>query len=271
MTAIALDFETTSTNIVKDRIIQYSFVKLNFEYPSFEIIEKKKGLLSLPDGSPQIHPKAFEAHGISEAMLVGKPTFAQIAPKIKIWLDNTDFLLGYNLKGFDIPLLIEEFGRCGIVYEPKPIIDSCIIFKKREERTLSAAYRFYTGNEPLENAHDAEVDVLMTLEVLRGQVQMYGLDKYIRLLGESDEIIKTPEPLENVLISESKYDGEDLRLSFDGLIVSRESDGIACWSDRFGKNKGKPVLEDRGYCDWFLSADFPYNTKNVLRSLLNSK
>ena len=265
-TIIALDFETTGTSTTKDRIIQYSFIKLNFD--NFEIIDKRKGLLS-NCGVP-IHPKAFEAHGISESMLIGKPTFAQIAQKIKVWLDNTDLLLGYNLKSFDIPLLIEEFGRCGIVYEPKPIIDSCIIFKKREERTLTAALKFYCQKVLGEDAHDAENDVLATIEVLKGQVQMYGLDKYMTLFGESDEIIQTPEPLENVLISESKYDGEDLRLSFDGLIVLREPDKIACWSDRFGKNKGKPVLEDRGYCDWFLSADFPFNTKNVLRSLLNS-
>ena len=261
-TIIFFDCESTGLNTTTDRIIQLSLIKTDIQ---FNILEKKKLLLS-NCGVP-IHPKAFEAHGISEQDLAGKFEFKQYATKIFEYLESSDYIAGYNIKGFDIPLLYEEFVRCGIIWNPKPIIDCCVIFKNREKRNLEHALKFYCGKE-LDGAHDAENDVIATIEVCKGQIEMYSLDKYIRLIGESENVINQEQvPVENTLVSESKYPDEDNRLSWDGKIVLN-SENVPVWG--FGKFKDKQLKDaDLGYINWFLNSDFSNQSKNILRSLLN--
>lgn len=242
-TTIHFDIESTGTDTVKDRIIQLSLIKTPFG--SKAIIEKKKLLLS--NCNVPIHPMATKAHGLTEVDLIGKPSFASYSEKILEYLNSADFLAGYNIKSFDIPMLSEEFGRCGIDWTPKPAIDSCVIFKRREKRTLGAALMFYCGKD-IKGAHDAENDVLASIDVLDGQSFMYGIET------------------EDELLNESCYEGEEKRLDFLGKIILND-DLKPVWS--FGKNQGKLVLSDRDYCDWVLRNDFAYNTKKVLRSLLN--
>ncbi len=257
-----LDTESTGLEITKDRIIQISLIRTDSE---LNIQDKKKLLLS-NCGVP-IHPDAFKAHGISDADLVGKFTFQQYSNKIKTYLDECDYIGGYNIKGFDIPLLYEEFIRAGLIWEPKPIIDSCVIFKRREERNLKAAYRFYTGNEFGDGlAHDAENDVLATIEVLKGQINMYDFG-WIRN-NETQEIEKDEIPIEEKLISESKYSDEDKRLSWDGKIILNE-DGKAIYNFGKYKNLNFDVRTDLGYANWILNGDFPSQTKNVLKALIS--
>ena len=87
---------------------------------------------------------------------------------------------GYNSNRFDIPLLAEEFLRADVDFDMKKhkAVDVQNIFHKMEQRTLSAAYRFYC-NKDLENAHSAEADTLATYEILTAQ-----LDKYEDLVND---------------------------------------------------------------------------------------
>ena len=127
-TILFFDIESTGLEITKDRIIQLSLIKTDLD---LNILEKKK--LYLNNCGIPIKPEAFKAHKISEDMLIGKFTFKQYASKLFIYFNEVDFIGGYNIKGFDVPLLYEEFSRCEINWEPKPIIDSSIIFKQRED------------------------------------------------------------------------------------------------------------------------------------------
>ena len=251
---VHFDIESTGLSITQDRIIQLSMIKTDLE---LNILDKKKLLLS-NCGVP-IQPDAFKAHGISEEMVKDKHPFSSYAVRILTYFDSADYISGFNIKGFDIPLLYEEFARCNIVWNPKPIIDAGIIFKNKEKRTLSAALKFYCGKE-IEGAHDAENDVLATIEVLRGQINRYDFN--IPEVGEPEY------ELSSVLVSNSKYDNDDARLTFDNKIILSEK-GEAIWN--FGKNKGFPVYMDLNYCDWVLSSDFPSQTKNVLRNILNTQ
>jgi len=47
-----------------------------------------------------------------------------------------------------------------------------VIFYKKEQRTLAAAYKFYCNKE-LENAHTADADTAATYEVLKAQLDRY--------------------------------------------------------------------------------------------------
>lgn len=251
------DIESTGISITKDRIIQLSMIKTDLE---LNILDKKKRLFN--NDGVAIHPDALNAHGISEEAIKNEKPFSSYAISVFNYINDCDFLCGYNIKDFDVPFLHEEFSRSNIDWIPKPIIDPCVIFKKRQPRTLSGAYKFFCGKE-LEGAHDAENDVLATIEVLKGQIFKYDLDS----IFSENEIY--PISLEDSLVMESLYENDKNKLDFAGKIILN-SDGIAIYN--FGKYKGMnfPVVGDLPYAGWILGAgDFSANTKNVVRSLIS--
>lgn len=156
---------------------------------------------------------------------------------------------GYNSNRFDVPLLVEEFLRCGINF-PEPttnMIDVFKIFTINEQRTLEAAVKFYCDKE-LEDAHSAEADINATIDVFEAQLERYELP------SEVNEI--------------DKYcmDGAR-RIDFAGCLVFNEEMQITFG---FGKHKGKLVKDNLDYVDWMLRSDFTMDTKNRLRAILKS-
>jgi len=124
-------------------------------------------------------------HGITDEMVKDAPVFKQVANEIKQFLDNCD-MGGYNSNRFDIPMLIEEFLRAGLEFsiEGRKMVDVQKIFHMMEQRTLSAAYKFYC-DKTLENAHSAEADATATYEILEAQ-----LARYTHIGNSLEEIIK---------------------------------------------------------------------------------
>lgn len=234
---LTLDIETTGTSITEDAIVQIGL------YSAFEV---EREWLVKPWRT--IPPEVDELTGITNEMVKGCPTFAEAALGIMEHLEGCD-LLGFNLLNFDVPLLYEEFARCGIEWnlDGVEIIDAGNIFKRKEERTLSAAVKFYCHAEH-KNAHSALADCTATERVFLMQLARYD---DLRSLSRGE------------LARYSRYDEE--RLSFDGKIVMR--DGAAYFN--FGKHKDKPVLENVDYAQWMIyGADFPAQTKAVLRKVL---
>ena len=160
-------------------------------------------------------------------------------------------LAGFNSNRFDIPLLVEEFLRAGvdIDLQKRKFIDVQVIYHKLEQRTLSAAYKFYC-NKNLEDAHSAAADTHATYEVLKAQLDHY------------------PDVLENDVKFLSEYSCYSKNVDFAGRIVYNEQ-GIEIFN--FGKYKGISVeevlLKDPGYYGWILNGDFTLNTKNVLTKI----
>jgi DNA polymerase-3 subunit epsilon len=155
-------------------------------------------------------------------------------------------------------LLAEELLRAGVDFDMKSrvSVDVQTIFHKMEERTLSAALKFYCGKS-LENAHSAEADTMATYEILKAQLERY------------------PE-LENDMKSLAEFTTRKRSADFAGFIAY-DKDGEEVFS--FGKHKGakvEKVLEDEpGYFGWIQNADFPLYTKKVLTAIklrkLNNK
>ena len=251
------DIESTGTSTIKDRIIELCISTV--EFPSFNILKTAK--MRFHPGDVLIEKGAQDAHGIKLEDLVGCPLFKDKAAQIFNFLKKFNYLAGHNIKKFDVPMLYEEFYRNGIVWTPPPLIDTYVIFQKNEPRTLKAALKFYCAIEqPDEYWHNAENDVLANIDVLHGQMARYNINP---------NFFETIEEVEKAIIDESKYENENKRLDFDGKIVLDENN-IPVWGN-FGKNKGLPVTYDLGYCDWVLRGDFSNHTKNILRSILNSK
>ena len=180
---IFFDIESTGLNVLRDRIVQLAMMK----YSKGKVQPEELNMLINP-GIP-ISEEAMNVHGITPADVANKPTFAQVADKIRDFVGDAD-LAGYNSNRFDIPLLMEEFARVGIELDMKGRrqIDVQRIFYKMEPRTLAAAYRFFC-NGKIENAHDAMEDVRATVAVLDGQLSKYeGKD----LIPEEGDIIENP-------------------------------------------------------------------------------
>ena len=240
------DLETTGINISLDRIVEISILKV---FPNGN--KESKTWLVNP-GIP-IPLEVSNIHGITNDTVKNEPSFRSIASDVKSMLQNCD-LAGFNSNKFDIPLLAEELLRSDLDFSLENIstVDVQNIFHKMEQRTLSAAYKFYCGKS-LENAHSSKADTLATFEVLESQIQKYpDLQNDVRFL------------------SEFSTRGKNVDLA--GFIKYNEDD-IPCFS--FGKHKGKTVdyilKNEPGYFGWLLNADFPMYTKKVLTKLRINK
>ncbi len=250
------DLESTGVNVVLDRIVEISVFKVNPDNSS-------ESLNAIINPKKPIPPEVTAIHGISDEDVKDKPTFAEFAPKLESFLKNCD-LAGYNSNKFDVPMLIEEFLRCGINFDitKRKLIDVQNIFHKMEPRTLKAAYKFYCGKELL-NAHEAEADTKATFEVLLKQIEHYSDVEYLDKEG------KVSKPVKNDVDALSEFSFNQNNADLSGHIGKNKS-GKEIFN--FGKYKGK-VVEDvfrkePQYYDWMMKADFPLSTKNVIKEIM---
>ena len=264
---VVFDLETTGLDLVKDRIIQISYIKV---YPDGKE-ERGDELINPERPIPQL---VTELTGISDDDVKDKPTFKELAQTIADKFTGCDFA-GFNSNHFDVPLLAEEFLRAGIDFDFSKcrLIDACNIFRKMERRNLAAAYKFYCGRKMEEDfeAHRADQDTEATYRVLMGQ-----LDKYAPGAIEDEEKV-----LENDMDKLAEFSKTNNNIDFAGRIVWGElkdrngktvldKDGNPQMVEvfNFGKHKGLPVADvlrmDPGYYSWILAGDFTYNTKQVL-------
>ncbi|HVK97812.1 MAG TPA: 3'-5' exonuclease [Flavisolibacter sp.] len=237
-----IDIEATGTNVSTDRIVEIAIVK---QLPDGNKTVKRK-IINPQIPIPQV---CIDMHGITNEMVKDAPVFKQVAHQIKQFLDGCD-LACYNAYRLDIPLLMEEFIRAEVEFEMKgrKLIDVQKIFHQMEQRTLSAAYKFYC-NKTLEGAHGAEVDAAATAEILTAQVE-----RYPQLGNTVDTIVKAV--------------GEDSIIDFARRFIFDEK-GIEVFN--FGKHKGRPVADvfkaEPQYYDWMMKGEFPRNTKQKLTEM----
>lgn len=240
---VFFDLETTGVNITQDRIVEISLIKV------------------MPDGSTEsktrrINPEipipaqATAVHHITDEDVKDEPTFRQIAKSLARLFEGCD-IAGFNSNRFDIPMLDEEFHRAGIDFnfDKARFVDVQTIFHKREPRNLVAAYRYYCDKD-LEQAHSASADTQATYEVLLAQLERY-------------------EDLPHDIEALSEYSSQNRNVDFAGRLVYDEEGREVI---NFGKYKGKLAQEvlagDKGYFGWIQNGDFPRNTKDAFRRIM---
>ncbi|MBR6466279.1 MAG: 3'-5' exonuclease [Bacteroidales bacterium] len=251
---VFFDIESTGLNVSKDRIVEISFVKLY--PPDNEHPEGRQEIKTrrINPGMP-IPPEATAIHHITDEDVRECPTFKQIAKSLAQQMEGCD-IAGYNSINFDIPLLAQEFSRCGVEFDfsRHKIVDVQNIFFRMEPRNLSAAYKFYC-NKDLEGAHSAQADTLATLEVLKAQLDKYSdtLQNDVDTLAEFSSVKKT-------------------RLDLAGAFVLNDN-GKTVFG--FGKYKGELVADifekKPGYYDWIQKGDFTDDTKKVALEIYLNK
>lgn len=238
---VFFDFETTGVDSSNDRIIEISAQKVNID----GTIEK---FYSLVNPCRPIPKEASDVNGITDEDVKNSPTFLQISDDLLKFIGDSD-LGGYNVLGYDIPLLIEECARIGIQfkYGNRQIMDSFYIFKKKEARNLTKAVEFYLGEE-LEEAHSAEADTSASMRVFFAQLEKYGFQS----TNAASEFVK-----EGIVDLKGKF--------------RRNAEGLICFT--FGKYANQSVLEvskrDPGYIEWILTnPDFSTDTRKHLRLIV---
>ena len=239
---VFFDLETTGINIVSDRIVEISYLKI---YPNGEEESRTRRI----NPEMPIPPQATEVHGITDEDVKDAPVFRTIAKSLASKLEGCD-LAGYNSNRFDIPLLAEEFLRADVDIDlmKRKFVDVQTIFHKKEQRTLSAAYKFYCNGD-LENAHSAEADTKATYEILKAQLDHYS-------------------DLKNDIVFLSEYSCFNNNADFAGRIIYNEKKQEVI---NFGKYKGRLVeeifREDPGYYGWIMQGDFPLHTKKIFTTI----
>ena len=226
---IFLDIEATGTDTTRDRIVELALIKV---YPDNHREEK---IVRVNPGV-KISAEVIAIHGITNEDVAGAPSFKEMAAVLFGFMEGSDFG-GFGITRFDIPLLTEEFKRCGIAF-PKgevSILDGLTIFHRKEPRDLTAAYQFYCG-KTLVGAHGARADALASLEVLYSQLTRYP------------DLPKDPQQLHEFC---NKQDHR--------FVDSR---GKFLWKDgeaafNFGKYKGellrKLAKDNRDYLEWIVN------------------
>ncbi len=237
------DLETTGTDVSRDRIVEISILKV---WPN----GNRESKTYLVNPTIPIPPASTAIHGISDERVAQAPTFKELARQIHAMIKDSD-LAGYNSDRFDIPLLAEELLRAGVDFDLKNrvTVDVQTIFHKMEQRTLSAAYKFYCKKE-LDNAHTAAADTEATYEILKAQLDTYS------------------DTLPNDIKQLSEFTTRSQIADFAGFIAYNDK-GEEIFT--FGKQKGRKVEEileeEPGYFGWILNADFPLYTKKVLTAI----
>lgn len=240
---VIFDLETTGINISNDRIVEISYLKI---HPN----QKEEGKTIRVNPGIPIPPESTAVHKISDADVANCPQFKEIAKELAATFTGCDFA-GFNSNKFDVPLLAEEFLRAKVDFDwTKPkFIDAHVIFCKKEQRTLTAAYQFYCDKE-LTDAHAAESDTKATYEVLLAQLERYQ---------------DLPRNIEEL----SAYSAHNRNADFAGRIVYDDNDREVF---NFGKHKGKLVSEvfnniDPSYYSWIMHGEFPLYTKQVITKI----
>ena len=231
------DLETTGLDVASARIIEFAGIKV---FPD----RRQERFDSLVNPGLELPQEVAELTGITDEMLANAPSFEHIMPRINELAVDADFA-GYNLSGFDVPILMAECIRCGGQLSgpsDRAVVDPLEILRKEEVRTLSWAHQFYL-DAPMEDAHRSMEDVEATMRILRAQIVKY-------------EITGTPQDIQAKTRHPYLDAGRKLKLENGKVMIN------------FGKHRGKSLAFIRqtqpDYIEWMMGTLDP-EVANLLK------
>jgi DNA polymerase III subunit epsilon len=243
-----IDLETTGLRIGSDRIVELAIIRLS---PNGDVLERVR---RFNPGIP-IPPSATEVHGITDEDVANEPPFATRARSLSELLEPCD-LVGFNIRRFDLPMILSEFKRAGVPFGvgERRVVDVQMIFHREEPRDLGAAVRFYLGRE-LEDAHSALADIRATAAVLAAQLERYP--HLPRGLHDLDTYCNEIRPFET-----------EVDQWFE---TSPNGDRILRRGKHRKRSLSELVREEPDYLRWMLSAeDMDEGVKEIVRQALEA-
>ena len=244
---LAFDLETTGISTNNDRIVQVALIGAD------------------ADGNPVHHdilvnpqrpiPRdASRVHGIYDQDVRGKPIFKECANELAELMEGA-VIVGHNARKFDMPLLQNEFYRCGIS-PPKPLV---VLDTLEAVRRLKIPRPHNLGAQcarhgiDLSNAHDAAADAAACL-LLLWKVMRDHPSSFRRSLQEIEEWLISGEVRKDE--SELGRALSDLEsLDKNGRIRIDEGAYIVAFGRHRGKDLQSIEREDPRYVDWLISTN----------------
>ncbi|RYY41414.1 MAG: 3'-5' exonuclease [Chitinophagaceae bacterium] len=236
---VFFDLETTGTNVATDRIVELCAIKLHPDGRQEELYQLFNPTIPIP-------AEATAVHGFTNEMVAKEPTFSDKAGDLADFFCNCD-LGGYNIKRFDVPMLMEEFHRqkkYPVAISEVKLVDVMAIFHNKEKRDLAGAVRFYCQRDH-EGAHGAKADILATIEVLKYQLLRY------------DDLQPNTTFLHDFLSGGRQVD-------VSGKFIRNEAGDIVF---NFGKHIGKRAESETDYLKWMFEGEFPVDTRMVAKRI----
>lgn len=177
MREIIFDTETTGLDSREDRVIELGCVELDNRFPTGRTLH----LFINPEGR-SVHPDAHAVHGISDADLADKPTFAEILEEFLAFIEDAK-LVAHNAN-FDIGFINAEFDRLGQPFvDPARVIDTLAIARRKHPmgpNSLDALCRRYGIDNSRRTKHgallDAELLAEVYIELAGGKQATFGLE-----------------------------------------------------------------------------------------------
>lgn len=229
---VVIDLEATSTHPESARIIQVSAKRL-VPGDDGKPEDSENHLTRLVDPDTDIPKRVQELTGLTQEYVEREGEYwEQVAYELSPIIKDAD-LMGYNIVGYDYPLLHSEYRRINENVpgpDERMLIDPYHLEKKIRPLTLENVYEWYVG-EVLEGAHNAEADVNACWHVLMGQMKAEGMGGM------------TPEEIVQKQRGPFLDEGRKLKRNDEGDIV-------LCFGKHEGKTLGDVKKNHSGYIDW---------------------
>lgn len=225
------DLETTGLSTRSDRIVELAVIRISPQGDVLEAVRRFNPGIPIP-------PEAAAVHGITDEDVAEEPPFSSRARALAELLEGCD-LAGFNIRRFDIPMLLSEFKRAGVPFsiQGRRLLDAQVVFHKEEPRDLTAAARFYLGREH-EEAHSALGDIRTTAAVLAAQMERY------------EELPGSVQGLHEYCDAVSPFQTE-----MDRWFTHRDGELVFRRGKHRGLALGKVAATAPDYLQWMLGAD----------------
>lgn len=235
MNLLAFDIEATGLDPYEDRILELAVVRVDDDALVFH---------AFFDPGCEIPEGATRVHGITDAAVKGCPPFRACAAAVQQLVDGA-VLVGFVSRRYDTLMLDAELrraGQAGLNLDEVAEIDLYRVWRESEPRDLGTAVRRFLGREH-EMAHKAVPDTAVLPPLLRemGRVFGYTIEDMVRISRPADEVDRS---------GRFRLDAGSGEVLFN-----------------FGRHREQPVRLHAEYLEWMLGADFPADTKAVIRLL----
>ena len=198
--AVVLDTEATGLDVANARLVQISAVRV----AAGRVLADQVFDVLLDPGMP-IPPASTAVHGITDAMVAGAPSFAEVAPRLDAFVGDA-LLVGQSV-GFDLALLLRETRRAGRRWQPPRFLDTKLLAAaldpargERDLDTLAADL-----GVTVRDRHQALGDALVTAEIfvrLLPRLAAAG----VRTLADAEAFANTQTRIRARQVSEGWYD-----------------------------------------------------------------
>ena len=125
---IAFDLETTGFSSTSCQIVEFGAVRFRADGTELDRLEQ------LIDPGCRIPASVSRIHGITDAMVQGKPPIEDVLSEFVQFLGESDTILMAHNASFDIGFLSVAIGRCGMPLPSNPVVDTLGLSRRRLPR-----------------------------------------------------------------------------------------------------------------------------------------